>query len=476
MGLSTRLAMANRPKPVSNIYDGVGSAFTSFFQAPLAAAEAADERQKSEADMAYRSAQQRQADASAEQARAHAALFGQQQQDLAAQQQRGSVGELLKTAANMHGISPAEAPDFASFAQTGQMPGRYEAPVDGVGPVQPTPGYYTDGTAKKLFQTLGLMQQALTVGDKSVANIASATGHYRDQALGDAVLAGQRTAGDVGQAQAAMKGTKQIENITDTGEAFNIHTGERQRVSNPLFTIFGDKAAAQIAKENAQAGASKASAAHSYASAAKTRQETEQGGRTGQIQVVPGADGSVMLVNKATGLARPAVGMDGIPVQGKNQTQGSGLGAAADKQLSGIGALGSAIDEYVKALDGFGVTDMARPDRRAAMGTKYNNMMLQAKEAYNLGVLNGPDYDILQSVIKDPTKLGSVTVSNEALKGQAIELKRMMQKTAEAVRAAHGRPGAAAGGGGRPAPGTVQDGYRFKGGDPASPTSWEPVR
>lgn len=472
-----RLANLQPQQPsVSGIGDGIASAMNSYFQAPLLAAQAADERRKADADMAYRAAQQRQADAGAEQSRAHAALFGQQQQDLATQAQRGSVGELLKTAANMHGISPAEAPDFASYAQTGQMPGRYEAPVDGVGPVQPTPGYYTDGTAKKLFQTLGLMQQALTVGDKSTENIAKATGMYRDQALGDAVLAGQRPAGLVGQAQAAMKGQKLFDNIGDTGSGYNLFTGDKQVLDPGLVAIFGDKAAAQIGRENAAAGASKASAAHSYASAAKVKQETEQGGKTGQVQVVPGADGSVMLVNKATGLARPAVGLDGVPVQGKNQTQGSGLGAAADKQLSGIGALGSAIDEYVKALDGFGVTDMARPDRRAAMGTKYNNMMLQAKEAYNLGVLNGPDYDILQSVIKDPTKLGSVTVSNEALKGQAIELKRMMQKTAEAVRAAHGRPGAAAGGGGRPAPGTVQDGYRFKGGDPASPSSWEPVR
>ena len=45
--------------------------------------------------------------------------------------------------------------------------------------------------------------------------------------------------------------------------------------------------------------------------------EISQGGSTGQVQVVPAVDGSVMLVDKRTGQARPAIGPDGAPVQGK---------------------------------------------------------------------------------------------------------------------------------------------------------------
>jgi len=100
------------------------------------------------------------------------------------------------------------------------------------------------------------------------------------------------------------------------------------------------------------------------------------------------------------------------------------------KQVIGVSNLGDAIDEYTKQLDKFSLSDLASPDARAAMGTKYNNMMLQAKEAYNLGVLNGPDYDILTSVITDPRSFKGAITSNKALKDQALELKRMMGKIA----------------------------------------------
>jgi len=67
-----------------------------------------------------------------------------------------------------------------------------------------------------------------------------------------------------------------------------------------------------------------------------------------------------------------------------------------NKQVTGSINLSDAITDYQSKIKGFGVKDFANPDKRAEMGNSYNNMMLQAKEAYNLGVLNGPDYDILQ--------------------------------------------------------------------------------
>lgn len=127
---------------------------------------------------------------------------------------------------------------------------------------------------------------------------------------------------------------------------------------------------------------------------------------------------------------------------------GQKLGEAAAKQVAGIDALSGAVDEYVNTLTNWKKTDALSPDKRAAMGTAYNNMMLQAKEAYNLGVLNGPDYQILQSVVRDPTSPMSTFISNDALGKQAIQLRQMMQKTRSAVINQHG---------GKAAPGPASD-------------------
>ena len=113
-----------------------------------------------------------------------------------------------------------------------------------------------------------------------------------------------------------------------------------------------------------------------------------------------------------------------IPIQGHQKD----LGEGQKKQVLGVQNLSGAIDEYRAELAGWSGVDALSPDKRAGMGVKYNNMMLQAKEAYNLGVLNGPDFAILTSVITDPRSLTGAITSNEAMDKQASELKRIMQK------------------------------------------------
>jgi hypothetical protein len=94
-----------------------------------------------------------------------------------------------------------------------------------------------------------------------------------------------------------------------------------------------------------------------------------------------------------------------------------------NKQVTGAVNLTDAIADYQTKISSFGIKDFANPNKRAEMGNAYNNMMLQAKEAYNLGVLNGPDYDILQRVVKDPTNVTSLAFSNNALSKQADSLR-----------------------------------------------------
>lgn len=94
-----------------------------------------------------------------------------------------------------------------------------------------------------------------------------------------------------------------------------------------------------------------------------------------------------------------------------------------NKQVTGAVNLTDAITDYQSKIANFGIKEFANPNKRAEMGNAYNNMMLQAKEAYNLGVLNGPDYAILQKVVRDPTNVSSLAFANDSLSRQADSLR-----------------------------------------------------
>lgn len=153
---------------------------------------------------------------------------------------------------------------------------------------------------------------------------------------------------------------------------------------------------------------------------------------------------------------------------------GDKLPEKQQNQVIGAQNLSNAINEYRTQLKGFGKLDALSPDARAAMGTKYNNMMLQAKEAYNLGVLNGPDLEILTSVITDPRSMKGAITSNKALDAQASELDRIMQGISSV--SANRRPQDAAkplASPAAPKAGAIDGGYVFMGGDPADQKNWK---
>jgi hypothetical protein len=114
-------------------------------------------------------------------------------------------------------------------------------------------------------------------------------------------------------------------------------------------------------------------------------------------------------------------------------------GEAQTKQIGGIDSLNSAIQSYKDKLKTWSPTDAVDPNKRAQMKTVYNNMMLQAKEAYGLGVLNGPDYAILTDTIADPTTAkGAVYGAFGALEGQADALSELMQRTKQSLQGGKG--------------------------------------
>lgn len=124
------------------------------------------------------------------------------------------------------------------------------------------------------------------------------------------------------------------------------------------------------------------------------------------------------------------------------QSVGPKVGETAQKQQIGVQNTVSALSEYRDALKNFAITDMASPNARAKMGTVYNNALLQAKEAFNLGVLNGPDYKILQEVLTDPTSLKGGITSKEALDAQAAKLEEIMGRVGKTITATQSGQGA----------------------------------
>ena len=109
-----------------------------------------------------------------------------------------------------------------------------------------------------------------------------------------------------------------------------------------------------------------------------------------------------------------------------------------EKQVIGVQNTRNAIDEFRNELSNFTRLDTLKPTERARIETKYRNMLMQAKEAYNLGVLNGPDLAILEQIIYNPTSMKGVVVGKEAIDAQASELDRIMGNIKSTVQARGG--------------------------------------
>jgi hypothetical protein len=181
-------------------------------------------------------------------------------------------------------------------------------------------------------------------------------------------------------------------------------------VTNPKFAEMKlDKVATISEKESMRHN--RVSEANSAATLAETKRKNSlEGGEGGQGKA-------------PSGYRWAADGQSLEPIPGGPGTK---LSDSAIKQQAGVDNVKKAISDYRTALSGWSRADFANPSKRAEMGTYYNNMMLQAKEAYQLGVLNGPDLAILTDVVGDPNSIKGVVYGKEALDKQAEVLDKLM--------------------------------------------------
>jgi hypothetical protein len=142
----------------------------------------------------------------------------------------------------------------------------------------------------------------------------------------------------------------------------------------------------------------------------------------GAYKIVDTPEGQ-MYVSSIPGMpAIPVTGQTGQPVMGA----ASKMPEAQAKQVIGAQNTVNAIKEFRDSLSGFTTTDAANPAKRADIQLKYRNMQLQAKEAYNLGVLNGPDLAIIEQLVQDPTTVTGIFTGKKAIDKQASELSRII--------------------------------------------------
>jgi hypothetical protein len=143
-------------------------------------------------------------------------------------------------------------------------------------------------------------------------------------------------------------------------------------------------------------------------------------------------EGTGLVVNQKTGAVSQPRDEQGNLVDVSQFRKPS---ESQEKQVIGVQNTKNAIGEFRNELSNFTRLDTLKPNERARIETKYRNMLMQAKEAYNLGVLNGPDLAILEQIIYNPTSMKGVVVGRDAIDSQASELDRIMGNIKSTVQA-----------------------------------------
>lgn len=228
------------------------------------------------------------------------------------------------------------------------------------------------------------------------------------------------------------------------------------------------------------------------------------------VQIVQGAAGPYALPRGGEGEATPIVGPDeqpiGRPPTAAQQTAAAGGQAggrdafrarAAEAGLDNVavtrGAIAAAINQATNLSSGFvgSMTERIPGSPAADLDARLNTIRANISfDRLQQMRQNSPTGGALGNVSNREMELLSSTLGSLSLRQSPAQLVEslqtidgIMQKLDAAYRADLERFGAdamgGAGGGqtqGAPRVGTVEGGYRFTGGDPSNPSSWERVR
>ncbi len=101
-----------------------------------------------------------------------------------------------------------------------------------------------------------------------------------------------------------------------------------------------------------------------------------------------------------------------------------------NKAKPGISTLNTALDDYVGAYKSADKMDLVNSvaGRPSTVSTAWSNAALLAKgdELFNLGVLNGPDLEIMRKALADPTTILGASAGNKTVEEQAALVKKLL--------------------------------------------------
>jgi len=130
-----------------------------------------------------------------------------------------------------------------------------------------------------------------------------------------------------------------------------------------------------------------------------------QGQPSGQPQVIPNVAPTVASTQGYDYFKPPPApaGLSGKQVREFVSEQNKPLTGKANDEVNGAISYQKSLDNLVDLFGKYKGADMLNPNVRAEFKGALRTAQLQGKEAFGLGVLNGPDLGILEEVLVDPT-------------------------------------------------------------------------
>lgn len=97
--------------------------------------------------------------------------------------------------------------------------------------------------------------------------------------------------------------------------------------------------------------------------------------------------------------------LEGLTPQEAIQPSGVGEESQLNSAARSFQGFMKSLDDYEKTFNDGGST-MWPGARKDELGIAHRDLQMQMKELYNLGVLNGPDLDLMNQILIDPTTVG----------------------------------------------------------------------